>query len=67
MIKNVITSKKDSVDGRITATKYSRTDQVKFFTGCLSQILLGPFLNTWTHIAIIQMICLVDQLPSISM
>ena len=48
-------------------TKYSRMDHVKFFTGCLSQILLGPFLNTWTHIAIIQMICLVDQLPGISM
>ena len=48
-------------------TKYSRMDHVKFFTGCLSQVLLGPFLNTWTHIAIIQMIWLVDQLPGISM
>ena len=27
-------------------TKYSRMGQVKFFKGCLSQILLGPFLNT---------------------
>ena len=27
-------------------TKYSRTDQVKFFKDCLPQILLDPFLNT---------------------
>ena len=25
-------------------------DQVKFFKGCLLQILLGPFLNTLSHI-----------------
>ena len=25
--------------------------QVKFFTGCLPQILLGPLLNTVTHIS----------------
>ena len=31
-------------------TKYSRMDQVKFFKGCLLQILLGPFLNTLSHI-----------------
>ena len=31
-------------------TKYSRVDQVKIFKGCLPQILLGPLLNTWTHI-----------------
>ena len=24
-------------------------DQVKFFKGCLSQVLLGPFLNTLSH------------------
>ena len=24
-------------------------DQVKFFKGCLPQILLGPFLNTLSH------------------
>ena len=24
-------------------------NQVKFFKGCLPQILLGPFLNTLTH------------------
>ena len=29
--------------------KYSRMDQVKFFKGCLLQILLGPFLNTLPH------------------
>ena len=32
-------------------TKYSRMDQVKFCIGCLPQILLGPFLNTY-HIYI---------------
>ena len=26
------------------------TDQVKFFKGCLSQILLGPFLSTLSQI-----------------
>ena len=31
-------------------TKYSRMDQVNFFKGCLSQILLGPFMNTLFHI-----------------
>ena len=31
----------------IYGTKYSRMDQVKFSKGCLPQILLGPFLNTW--------------------
>ena len=31
-------------------TKYSRMDQVKFFKGCLPQVLLGPFLNTLSHI-----------------
>ena len=31
-------------------TKYSRMDEVKFFKGCLSQILRGPFLNTLPHI-----------------
>ena len=30
-------------------TKYSRMDQVKFFKGCLPQVSLGPFWNTWTH------------------
>ena len=30
-------------------SRYSRMDQVKFFKGCLPQILLGPFLNTLTH------------------
>ena len=35
---------------RLFETKYSRMDQVKFFKVCLPQILLGPFLNTLTHI-----------------
>ena len=34
-------------------TKYSRMDQTRFFKGCLPQILLGPFLNTWTQLLII--------------
>ena len=32
--------------------RYSRTEQVKFFKGCLPQILLGLFLNALTHITI---------------
>ena len=31
-------------------SKYSRMDQVKFFKGCLLQILLGPFLNTLSQL-----------------
>ena len=31
-------------------TKYSRVEQVKFFKSCLPQILLGPLLNTLSHI-----------------
>ena len=27
--------------------------QVKFFKGCILQILRGPFLNTWTHLCLI--------------
>ena len=34
-------------------TKYSRMDQVKFFKGCLPQILLGPFLNILSHIKLL--------------
>ena len=26
-------------------------DQVKFFKGCLPQVLLGPFLNTLSHMS----------------
>ena len=33
----------------IYGTKNSRMDQVIFFKGCLPQILLGPFLNTFSH------------------
>ena len=28
----------------------SRPNHLKFFKGCLPQILLGPFLNTFTQI-----------------
>ena len=32
-------------------TKYSRVDKVTFFKGYLPQILLGPTLNTLSHIS----------------
>ena len=38
---------------RTNGTKYSRMDRVKFFKGCLPQILLGPFFKwkfTWIAI-----------------
>ena len=31
-------------------SKHQRIDQVKFFKGCLPQNLLGPFLNTLSHL-----------------
>ena len=31
--------------------KYSRMDRVKFFKGCIPQILLGPFLDTLPYLA----------------
>ena len=31
-------------------SRCSRMNKVKIFKGCLTQILLGPFLNTLTHI-----------------
>ena len=33
-------------------SRYSRIDQVNFFNGCLSQILIGPFLNSLTHMLV---------------
>ena len=36
----------------LNEAKYSRKDQVKFFKGCLPQILLGPFLNTLHQICL---------------
>ena len=36
-------------DKNANGSRYLRMDQVKFFKGCLSQILLGPFLNTLTQ------------------
>ena len=35
---------------RSDGSRYSRINQVKLFKDCLLQILLGPFLNTLTHI-----------------
>ena len=32
-----------------SGTKYSRVDQIKFYKGCLSHNLLGPLLNTLSH------------------
>ena len=37
----------------VYGTKYSGMDQVKCFKGCLSQILLGPFLNTLSYMTYI--------------
>ena len=34
------------------ADQYFGRRHLKFLKGCLSQILLGPFLNTFTHISI---------------
>ena len=34
----------------------SRPYHFKFFKGCLPQILLGPFLNSWTHLIVSTMI-----------
>ena len=34
---------------QIYGSSYSRIDQARFFKGCLPQMLLGPFLNTLTH------------------
>ena len=36
--------------GTVYAAKYSIMDQVKVFKGGLPQILLSPFLNTFSHI-----------------
>ena len=30
----------------------TRMGNFKFFKGCVPHILLGPILNTWTHISI---------------
>ena len=45
-LKNDCSSGHDEIYG----IKYSRMDQVKFFKGCLPQILFGPILNTLSHI-----------------
>ena len=47
-------------------TKYSRMDQVSFFyKGCLQQILLGPFLNTFPHLSFRPTICNLPEMGSI--
>ena len=33
-------------------SKHSRMDQIKVFKGFLPQILLGPFLNTLSHLSV---------------
>ena len=35
---------------RTYGSRYLRMDQVKFFKGFLPKILLGPFLDTLTHV-----------------
>ena len=39
------------IDINYSIERYSRMDQTTFFKGCLPQILLGPFLNTLSHIS----------------
>ena len=36
--------------GKVFKNEQSRPYPFKFFKGCVLQILLGPFLNTWTQI-----------------
>ena len=52
-IKNIIDFLEKIFEG-LYGSKYSRMDQVKFFKDCLPHILLGPFLNTFTHIKILK-------------
>ena len=42
-------SKKFS-NGEFSESKYSRMNRVKFFKGCLPQISLGSFLNSFSHL-----------------
>ena len=35
---------------RIDQVKLSKPSDIKYFNGCLPQILLGPFLNTLSHL-----------------
>ena len=52
IVKKKIIIKNKSCERDLNASygaKYSRMDQVKSFKGCLPQILLGPFLNTLSH------------------
>ena len=42
---------------------FSRSYPFKFFKGCLPQILLGPFLNTLSHIYILNTILLSQNWP----
>ena len=44
----------------IYGTKYSKMDQVKIFKGSLSQIGLGPFLNTLSHMLVLLLIIVVQ-------
>ena len=43
--------------GEVFRTKYSRIDQVKIFKDYLPQFLLGPFLNTLSHLCHCQILC----------
>ena len=46
----IATETKNSLSPGLFETKHSRMDQVKFFKGCLPQILLVPFLNTLPYL-----------------
>ena len=46
----------------MSGSRYSSVDQVKFFKGCLPQILLGPFLNNLTHLLLMFFVALLKLL-----
>ena len=39
----------------IFGPRYSRMDHLNLFKACLPKILLGPFLNTLTHLGLCQL------------
>ena len=49
-LKHCVNHWNKSILLRLYELRRSRMNQVKFFTGCLLQILLCPMLNTLTHI-----------------
>ena len=54
--------KERNCSAREHLTRYSRTDQVKFFKGCLPQILLGPWLHTLSHLAVLLVMGIINDM-----